>query len=87
VLDNLSSSDEPVFIREVAADVWTDEGKKLAEGFGMKRVGRRRDDPGVLIYAIATADLLNHYTARKRYAALRERYADAGLTRADRSPP
>lgn len=80
VLDKLSLAEEPVFVGEVAADVWTDEGIKLAEGFGMKRVGRRTDDPNILIYSVSTVDLLNHFTARKRYAPLRERYMTAGFS-------
>ena len=44
VLEKLAAAEPPVFITEVAADVWTPEGIKLAEGFGMKRVGRRTDD-------------------------------------------
>jgi len=79
VLDKLATAEEPVFIAEVAADVWTDEGIKLAEGFGMKRVGQRIDDPRILIYSVPIADVLNDYIARRRYAPLRERYLAAGF--------
>ena len=79
VLHKLATAEEPVFIAEVAADVWTDEGIKLAEGFGMKRVGRRTDDPKILIYSVPIEHVLNDYIAKQRYPALRERYAAAGF--------
>jgi TIR domain len=79
VLDTLATAEEPVFIAEVAADVWTDEGVKLAEGFGMERVGRRVDNPSVLIYSVPIVDVLNDYIAKQRYPTLRERYRTAGF--------
>lgn len=79
VLDKLASAEEPVFIAEVAADVWTDEGIKLAQGFGMKRVGSRIDNPDVLIYNVPITDVLNAYIAKQRYPALRQRYQEAGF--------
>jgi hypothetical protein len=45
----------------------------------MKRVGRRGDNPNILIYSVPIADVLNDYIARQRYASLRERYAAAGF--------
>lgn len=85
VLEKLASAEPPVFITEVAADVWTPEGIKLAEGFGMKRVGRRTDDAKILIYTVAVTDVLNDAIAKKRFQSLRERYAEAGFA-LDRPP-
>jgi hypothetical protein len=79
VLDKLAGAEQPVFISEVAADVWTDEGIKLAEGFGMRRVGRRADNRKILIYTVPVTDVLNDYIARREYPALRERYIEAGF--------
>jgi hypothetical protein len=85
VLEKLAVAEPPVFITEVAADVWTPEGIKLAEGFGMKRVGRRADDAKILIYTVAVADVLNDAIAMKRFQDLRERYAAGGFV-LDRRP-
>src|SRR6202795_1809838 len=74
-----AAAEPPVFITEVAADVWTPEGIKLAEGFGMKRVGRRTDDAKILIYTVAITDVLNDAIAQKRFKDLRERYMAAGF--------
>lgn len=85
VLEKLAAAEPPVFITEVAADVWTPEGIKLAEGFGMKRVGRRADDAKILIYTVTVPDVLNDAIAKKRFQGLRERYAEAGFV-LDRPP-
>jgi hypothetical protein len=79
VLDKLAADEQPVYISEVAADVWTDEGIKLAEGFGMRRVGQRADDPKILIYAVPISHVLSDYIARREYPALRARYIEAGF--------
>lgn len=79
VLDRLAAAEQPVFIAEVAADVWTDEGIKLAEGFGMRRVGHRADNPKVLIYSVPISEVLSDYIARREYPLLRERYSEAGF--------
>jgi TIR domain len=79
VLEKLAAAEPPVFVTEVAADVWTPEGIKLAEGFGMKRVSRRADDAKILIYTVAVSDVLNDAIAKKRFRGLRERYAEAGF--------
>ncbi len=83
VLDRLAAAEEPVFIAEVAADVWTNEGIKLAEGFGMRRVGRRTDDPKILIYSVPVTQVLGDFLARKEYPGLRERYRRAGFAVAE----
>ncbi len=85
VLEKLAAAEPPVFITEVAADVWTPEGIKLAEAFGMKRVGRRTDDAKILIYTVGVTDVLNDAIAKKRFQVLRERYAEAGFA-LDRPP-
>ena len=85
VLEKLAAAEPPVFITEVAADVWTPEGIKLAEFFGMKRVGRRTDDAKILIYTVGVTDVLNDVIAKTRFQVLRERYAEAGFA-LDRPP-
>ena len=87
VLDKLAMAEEPVFIAEVAADVWTDEGIKLAEGFGMRRVGQRVDDPHILIYSVPITHVLDDFIARREYPALRERYREAGFAIDKAGPP
>lgn len=79
VLEKLAAAEPPVFVTEVAADVWTPEGIKLAEGFGMRRVGQRADDAKILIYTVAITDVLNDAIAQKRFQDLRERYRTAGF--------
>jgi hypothetical protein len=79
VLDKLAAAEQPVYISEVAADVWTDEGIKLAEGFGMRRVGQRADNPKISIYAVPISHVLSDYIAKREYPVLRERYIEAGF--------
>jgi len=79
VLDRLAAADEPIFVREVAADVWTSEGMKLAEGFNMVRVGQRADNPRVLIYSAPISRILSDYMAKREYPDLRKRYQAAGF--------
>jgi TIR domain len=85
VLDQLASAAEPVFVGEVAADVWTPEGIKLAEGFGMRRVGQRADDPNVLIYSVRAIEMLSSFPAlREKYLrAEQEKYLRADSVLAD----